>query len=55
MDLEKKYGYGEKPYTELLFSAGRVSLETFEKFLQLSKEDKKRYCQDFKSIIQFGQ
>lgn len=55
MDLEAKYGFGAKPYTELLFSAGRVSLETFERFLQLSPEDKKRYSHDFKSIIQFGQ
>ena len=54
MDLEKEYRFDEKRYTELLFAAGRVSLETFEKFLSLSESDRQRYCHDFKSIIQFG-
>lgn len=53
-DLEEKYNFDEKAYTELLFSAGRVSLETFEKFLMLSPTDKKRYCHDFASLLQFG-
>ncbi len=52
-DWEKKYGIDEKTYTELLFSAGRISLENFEKFLKLSKEDKERYLHDFPSLLQF--
>ncbi|MDD2496446.1 MAG: hypothetical protein PHE29_14815, partial [Tissierellia bacterium] len=52
-DWEKQYGYDEKTYTELLFSAGRVSLENFERFLRLSKDDKKSYLNDFSSLLQF--
>lgn len=52
-DWEKQYGYDEKKYTELLFSAGRISMENFESFLKLSEEDKKRYLNDFSSLLQF--
>ncbi|NLW21932.1 MAG: DUF885 domain-containing protein [Tissierellia bacterium] len=52
-DWEKEYGYDEKTYTELLFSAGRVSLETFEKFLKLSEQDKHSFLHDFASMFQF--
>jgi len=52
-DWEKKYGIDEKTYTELLFSAGRISLGNFEKFLKLSKEDRERYLNDFPSMLQF--
>lgn len=53
-DLEKKFGFEKDEYTRYLFDAGRVSLELFERFLALSPEDKKRYTNDFASIIQFG-
>ena len=52
-DWEKKYNYDEKTYTELLFSAGRISLENFEKFLKLSDEGKHSYLHDFSSMLQF--
>jgi hypothetical protein len=52
-DWEKQYGYNEKEYTELLFAAGRISLENFEKFLKLSQEDKQSYLNDFPSLLQF--
>ena len=52
-DWEKKYGYDEKAYTELLFSAGRISMENFEKFLQLSESDKNSCLHDFPSLLQF--
>lgn len=52
-DWEKEYGYDEKTYTELLFSAGRVSLETFEGFLKLDEKDKYRFLHDFSSKLQF--
>jgi hypothetical protein len=52
-DWEKQYGYDEKTYTELLFSAGRVSLESFERFLKLNKNDKKSFLNDFASLLQF--
>lgn len=48
-DWEKQYGFDEKTYTELLFSAGNISLENFERFLKLSDEDRKRYCTLFYS------
>lgn len=53
-DWESEYGYDEKEYTELLFAAGRISLENFEKFLKLSHEDKKSYLNDFSSLMQFS-
>ncbi len=49
-DWEKQYGFDEKTYTELLFSAGSVSLANFERFLNLSEADKKRYCTEFCSL-----
>lgn len=54
-DLEKSFGFEKDEYTRYLFDAGRISLELFEKFLALSKEDKYRYTHDFASIIQFGE
>lgn len=53
LDWEKQYGYNAKEYTELLFSAGRISLENLESFLKLSADDKKRYLTCFASKIQF--
>ena len=53
-DWEKEYGYDEKEYTELLFAAGRISLENFEKFLKLNQEDKHSYLNDFPSLLQFN-
>ena len=54
-DLEKKFGFDRDEYTRYLFDAGDISLELFERFLALSPEDKKRYTNDFASIIQFGE
>lgn len=48
-DWEKQYGFDEKTYTELLFSAGNISLENFERFLKLGDADRKRYCTLFYS------
>lgn len=53
VDWEKEYKYEEKAYTEMLFSAGRISLENFEKLLKLSKHDQHSYFHDFASLIQF--
>ncbi len=52
-DWEKLYGYDKKTYTELLFSPGMISLSNFEKFLKLSKEDKKSLLNDYASLLQF--
>ena len=53
-EWERLYGYDKREYTELLFSAGRVSLDTFEGILKLSKEDRHSYLHDFGSLIQFS-
>ena len=47
---EKEMGFDKKEYTELLFSAGMVSMETFRMFLDLTPEQRERYCNDFKSL-----
>ena len=54
-DLEKKFGFETDEYTRYIFDAGNISLELLERFLALSPEDKKRYTNDFASMIQFGE
>ncbi|MGI6643373.1 MAG: DUF885 family protein [Bacillota bacterium] len=49
-ELEAKYGYDKRTFTEYLFSMPRVSLETFERFLELHPEDKRRVLNDFPSV-----
>lgn len=51
LDLEKQYGYNEKEFTELLFSVGRISLASFEAFLQLPKEDQELFLKGFESAM----
>ncbi len=53
-DLEKKYGFDKKTFTEYLFSVLNTSLENFEAFLKLSDADKNRFLTGFPSKIQFG-
>lgn len=50
-EWEKKYGYDRKTYTELLFSAGYISISAFHDYLQLSEEDKYRYSHDYPSML----
>jgi len=52
-EWEKYYGFDKKEYTELLFSVGRVSLATFERFLKLSVEDRFSLTHEFASLNQF--
>ena len=53
-DWEKYFCWDKREYTELLFSVGRVSLESFEKILKLSPEDRHSLQHDFASLIQFS-
>lgn len=46
-DLQAKFKYGDKEFTEILFSVGRLSLANFERFLELSDEDKVRFQTQF--------
>lgn len=51
LELEKEYGFSKKDYTELLFSAGYLSMDRFEELVKLSPEDRERYFHDFKSLL----
>ena len=50
-DYEAKYGKDAKTFTELLFSSGNVSMENLEAFLRLDEGEKKRYRNDFGSLL----
>ncbi|MGE5578962.1 MAG: DUF885 family protein [Bacillota bacterium] len=52
-DLQAKYGYDDKSYTEMLFAPCRISLENFEAFLALTEADRKRFLTQFPSMMQF--
>lgn len=49
-DWEEQYGFEKKAYTELLFSLSNVSLETFEKVLKLTEEQREHFFHDFASL-----
>ena len=48
---EKEYGFDKKEFTEMLFSSGYISIDTFGEFVKLSKEDRQRYYNDFCSLL----
>ncbi|HHY17105.1 MAG TPA: DUF885 domain-containing protein [Firmicutes bacterium] len=50
-DFQKEFGYGDKDFTEVLFSLSRVSLKTMEGFLKLSDVDKERFLTGFSSKV----
>ena len=50
-DWEQKYGYTKWDYTELLFAAGSVSMETLGRLVKLSPEDRSRYYTKFSSLL----
>lgn len=52
---QKQYGYDDREYTELLFSAGSICLTDFESFLRLSPKDRTSFTTDYSSIDQFGE
>ena len=52
-ELQKKFGYDDKSYTEMLFTPGRLSLKNFEAFLALSEADKKRFLTQFPSMMEY--
>ncbi len=51
LQWEAEYGYTKKEYTELLFSAGYLSMDSFGMLVKLSAEDKERYFHDFCSLL----
>jgi len=50
-DWEKKYGYTKWDYTELLFSAGRISMESLEMLVKMTKEEQGRFFTEFRSLL----
>lgn len=50
-DLQAEFGYGDKDFTEVIFSLPRVSLKTMEDFLKLSSSDKDRFLRGFPSKV----
>jgi len=52
---EREYTFDKKQYTELLFSAGRMSLQNFKRFLGLTDEQRHSFTHDFASLIQFNE
>lgn len=49
---EKEYGFTKWDYTELLFSAGYIGLETFGDLLRLAPEERERYFHSFPSLLE---
>jgi len=52
-DLQAKFGYDDKTFTEIIFSLPHVSLATLEKFLALSEPDKHRFLTGFPSLVTY--
>lgn len=50
-DWEQKYGYSKWDYTELLFAAGRISMESLGELVGLEPADRQRYFNDFCSLL----
>ena len=50
-DWEKEYGYTKWDYTELLFSAGRISMESLEILVKMTKEEQGRFFTEFRSLL----
>ncbi len=53
LELQEAFGYDDKSFTEILFSVGRISLKSFEGFLNLSQADQKRYLTHFGSLLEY--
>jgi hypothetical protein len=53
-ELEAQYMPDEKEFTRTLFSVGRMSLTSFEKFLKLGPEDRVRFQTGFASMLGQG-
>ena len=51
---EESYGFTKWDYTELLFSAGYIGIETFGELLRLTPEERERYFHAFPSLLDRG-
>jgi hypothetical protein len=50
-DLQAKYMPDDKEFTRSLFSVGRLSLRSFEKFLELQSPERLRFQTEFSSLL----
>ena len=50
-EWEKEYGYTKKDFTELLFSAGYISIDRLGELARMAPEDRERYFHDFSSLL----
>ena len=50
-EWEKEYGFTKKDFTELLFSAGYISIDRLGELARLTPEDRERYFHDFASLL----
>ncbi len=48
---EEEYGFSKKEYTELLFSAGYITMERLEELVKLTPEERERFYHEFASLI----
>jgi len=51
---EEAYHFTKWDYTELLFSAGYIGIETFGELLRLTPEEQERYFHAFPSLLETG-
>jgi hypothetical protein len=50
-EWEKEYGFSKKDFTELLFSAGYISIERLGELARLTPQERERYYHDFSSLL----
>nr|WP_294467133.1 DUF885 family protein [uncultured Sellimonas sp.] len=50
-EWEKEYGFSKQEFTELLFSAGYVSISRFEELIKMTVEERQRYFHEFSSLL----
>ncbi len=48
---EQEYGFSKKDYTELLFSAGYISIDRLGELVKLTPEERERYYTQFASLV----
>ena len=49
--IEEELGFSKKDFTEILFSSGYVSMETFEKIARMTEEERNRFFTGFPSVL----
>ena len=50
-EWQQEYGFSKKDFTELLFSAGYISIDRFGDLLRLTPEEREGYFHEFKSLM----